>query len=392
MRVRVLALTLLLTVGPGPATAHDGSTGPPPAATLLALVLGVVVYTRGLRRLQARGRPLPVGRHVAALVGGAALALALLPPVDRAAGILLSVHMAQHVLLTVVAAPLLALARPLAVLLAAAPRGWRPRRIPGTRRPAVIAWATHGAALWAWHLPPLYDVALTLPLVHAVEHATLLGTAVWLWWSATERRPAGALWLFTTAVHTSALGALLTLAPRPWFTGHHGGAGLTTLEDQQLAGLVMWVPAGTVLTGFALALLATWLRQAERRAPALARPPALVLTLPLLGLALAGCDQAASTATAMTGGDPARGREAMPRYGCQTCHTIPGVTGADGTIGPPLAHLAVRAFVAGQSNSPEHLIAWIRHPQHVRPASPMPEMGVSEEDGRDIAAYLYTLR
>src|SRR5438067_485817 len=238
--------------------------------------------------------------------------------------------------------------------------------------------------------PP--PAATLLPLVHAVEHATLLGTAVWLWWSATERRPAGALWLFTTAVHTSALGALLTLAPRPWFTGHHGGAGLTTLEDQQLAGLVMWVPAGTVLTGFALALLATWLRQAERRAPALARPPALVLALPLLGLALAGCDQAASTATAMTGGDPARGREAMPRYGCQTCHTIPGVTGADGTIGPPLAHLAVRAFIAGQSNSPEHLIAWIRHPQHVRPASAMPEMGVSEEDGRDIAAYLYTLR
>src|SRR5438067_1723652 len=275
MRVRVLALTLLLTLGPGPATAHDGSTGPPPAATLLALVLGVVVYTRGLRRLQARGRPLPDGRHVAALVGGAALALALLPPVDRAAGILLFVHMAQHVLLTVVAAPLLALARPLAVLLAAAPRGWRPRRIPGTRRPAVIAWATHGAALWAWHLPPLYDVALTLPLVHAVEHATLLGTAVWLWWSATERRPAGALWLFTTAVHTSALGALLTLAPRPWLAGHPGGAGLTPLGDQQRAGLVVWVAAGAVRTGAALAGLAPRRRQAERGRSGEGRRPAM---------------------------------------------------------------------------------------------------------------------
>jgi cytochrome c2 len=233
---------------------------------------------------------------------------------------------------------------------------------------------------------------LAAPFVHALEHAMLLGTAVWLWWTAIERRPAGALWLFTTAVHTSALGALLTVAPRPWFAAHRS-AGLGALEDQQLAGLVMWVPAGIVLTAFALGLLAAWLRAADRRSPVLARARTIALVaLPLLGAGMLGCNRAAATATAMTGGDPARGRTVMLRYGCQTCHTIPGVTGASGTIGPPLDRLALRTFVAGRSNSPDHLVDWLRHPQQIRPASPMPEMGVTEQDGRDIAAYLYTLR
>ena len=94
----------------------------------------------------------------------------------------------------------------------------------------------------------------------------------------------------------------------------------------------------------------------------------------------------------MTGGDVDHGREALRAYGCWTCHTIPGVHGASGVVGPPLTGLARRAFIAGQPNSPDHLITWIRHPHAVRPATPMPELGVTERDGRDIAAYLYTLR
>jgi cytochrome c oxidase assembly factor CtaG/cytochrome c2 len=391
-RVLVPGGFALVLFVPALASAHDGSpAGPPTALTALGLLVTLLLYVRGARRLHASRRGIGAGRLLAAGLAGLAVAVALLPPLDRAAGTLLSAHMAQHVLLTLVAAPLVALARPLAVVLVALPRAWRPRHVPGARAPLAVAAGAHAVALWAWHLPPLYDVALASAPVHALEHATLTATAAWLWWSATRQRPAGALALFATALHAGALGALLTLAPRPWFVAHRaGGAGLTALEDQQLAGIVMWVPAGVVLTGFALALLAAWLRQAERRTPSLSGPRTLALVL--LTLLTLGCNRAAPTATLMTGGDPGRGRAIIPKYGCQTCHTIPGVTGADATVGPPLTHLAARAFVAGRSNSPDNLIAWIRHPQHQRPASPMPEMGVTEQDGRDIAAYLYTLR
>ena len=159
MRV-IVAVALLLT--PATAAAHDGAaTGPPSAAT--ALVLAVLVYAHGVRRLQARGRAVGAGRQVAAAVAALTLAGALLPPLDRVAAALLSAHMGQHVLLTLVAAPLLALAQPLNVALAALPRAWRPRRLPGARLPVAAAALAHAVALWAWHLPPLYDLALASP-------------------------------------------------------------------------------------------------------------------------------------------------------------------------------------------------------------------------------------
>src|SRR5439155_1353311 len=286
---------------------------------------------------QARGRTGGAGRQVAAVVAALTLAGALLPPLDRVAAALLSAHMGQHVLLTLVAAPLLALAQPLNVALAALPRAWRPRRLPGARLPVAAAALAHAGALWAWHLPPLYDLALASPLLHALEHATLMATAVWLWWAASRQRPAGALALFATALHAGALGALLTLAPRPWFAAHQaGGAGLSALEDQQLAGILMWVPAGTLLTGFALALLAAWFRQAERRTPSLMGPRTLVLVvLPLLTLLAPGCNRAAPTATLTTGRDPGRRREAVAverdlggEAGAEPLVTIPPAVGA----------------------------------------------------------------
>jgi putative membrane protein len=396
---RASALALVLAVlTPGAAHAHEltRSDGEAWLGPALTLAVGGALYAGGLARLRARGRRVPAVELAAALAGGLVVAAALLSPLDRLAATLFSAHMVQHTLLTVVAAPLLALARPLAVVAAALPpRSAAARALLRWQPGPAVAWAAHGLALWAWHVPPLYAWALARPPLHALEHATLLATAVILWWAVSrQRRPlAGALWLFTTALHTSVLGALVTLAPRPWFSAHApGGAGLTGLEDQQLAGLVMWVPAGTLLTGFALALLAAWFRHAERRAPSLGRPLFALLLAPALAVALAACDAAWPTATAMTGGDPARGRAAIRKYGCQTCHTIPGVGGADATVGPPLARLAGRGYVAGRPNAPTSLIEWIRHPQQVRPATPMPEMGVTEADGRDIAAYLYTLR
>jgi cytochrome c len=94
----------------------------------------------------------------------------------------------------------------------------------------------------------------------------------------------------------------------------------------------------------------------------------------------------------LTGGTPAHGRELSVRYGCGSCHTIPGVRGARGMAGPSLLRFGQRTFIAGQRrNTPQNLIAWLQHPQHIEPNTAMPEMGVTNADARDIAAYLYTL-
>jgi cytochrome c1 len=121
---------------------------------------------------------------------------------------------------------------------------------------------------------------------------------------------------------------------------------------------------------------------------------AMLLTLGPLWLA-AGCDDAEGrSATAMTGGgDPRRGQHAIAAHGCSSCHTIPGVCGADGLVGPPLTGMGSRAYVGGvMKNTPQNLIRWIQDPPGVDPMTAMPKLGVSEADARDIASYLYTLR
>ncbi|HYE90063.1 MAG TPA: cytochrome c oxidase assembly protein [Terriglobales bacterium] len=344
--------------------------------------------------------PLTRERRRALAAGGAAgtLVLALAPPLGELSHHLLWAHMVQHELLMVVAAPLLVLARPVVLLARIAPARWGAAMLrAGAAIPAApfAAWILHGVAVWAWHMPSLWAAAHASPLAHAAQHASFTLTAVFFWWSVLGRRAhygASAAYLFATALHTGALGVLLTLAPRPWYAADAAMAaawGLTPLQDQQLAGLIMWIAGGVGLAVSGLALVAAWLRHAGRRAArSLATGLAALLILPLL----AGCDGARATASSYTGGDPARGREAIRRYGCQTCHTIPGVAGARAVVGPPLTQLARRGYVAGQSNTPELLMRWIRHPQQIRPATPMPDVGVTAEDSRHIAAYLYTLR
>ncbi|MGZ8218617.1 c-type cytochrome [Methylomagnum sp.] len=112
-------------------------------------------------------------------------------------------------------------------------------------------------------------------------------------------------------------------------------------------------------------------------------------------LALAGCgDESTGPPTfAMADSNPKRAPALIGQYGCGTCHRIPGIEGAHGEVGPPLAQFAERVYVAGVlPNTPANLMRWIRHPQSVVPGNAMPEMGVTEEDARDIAAYLYTSR
>jgi cytochrome c len=111
-------------------------------------------------------------------------------------------------------------------------------------------------------------------------------------------------------------------------------------------------------------------------------------------LLLAACHpQDDHTARQLTGGEPARGRELIHAYGCGACHTVPGVRGATGLVGPPLGEIADRMYLAGQlPNTPENMKRWIREPQSVEAGTAMPNMNVSADDARHMAAYLYTLR
>ncbi len=111
---------------------------------------------------------------------------------------------------------------------------------------------------------------------------------------------------------------------------------------------------------------------------------------------LAACDPARpdrmSEIRRMTGGDPPAGREKIRTYGCNTCHTIPGVKGPEAVVGPPLMHWSRRVYIAGEvPNTPDNLTKWIQHPLKIEPKTAMPEMGVTDQDSRDIAAYLYSL-
>lgn len=127
----------------------------------------------------------------------------------------------------------------------------------------------------------------------------------------------------------------------------------------------------------------------------------LPMALVLVGLALAGAGVAAwddqrevvRRAAGLTGGDPHAGEEAIGRFGCGGCHTIPGVRGARGLVGPPLTDFGQRVYVAGRLyNSPDNLMRWIMDPEQISPGTAMPQVGATEAEARDIAAYLYTLR
>jgi cytochrome c len=113
----------------------------------------------------------------------------------------------------------------------------------------------------------------------------------------------------------------------------------------------------------------------------------------LVLLAACGRGDVERTAITLTGGDPERGRAAIRSYGCPVCHSIPGVRGPRGQVGPPLDTIGGRSYLAGQlPNTPENMIRWIRDPQAVERGTAMPDLGVGEAEARDIAAYLYTLR
>jgi len=220
-------------------------------AEALLPVAGAALYWAGARRLRRRAPRSPVAAwRVAAFVGGAAaVALATLAPVTAWAERSVAGHMVQHLVLAVVAAPALALGRPLLVLAAAGAPLRGLTRGPGLAlgfllaRP-LLAWLLHAAVLWLWHAPALYRAALERPALHLLEHATLLAAALVFWGVVAEPRsrarlgPGGAaLFLFTAALQAGGLGAALALAEAPWYPP-------LDLDDQRVAGALMWIPGG----------------------------------------------------------------------------------------------------------------------------------------------------
>jgi cytochrome c len=112
----------------------------------------------------------------------------------------------------------------------------------------------------------------------------------------------------------------------------------------------------------------------------------------LTGCGLEASAPSDSQAAQLTGGDPHAGRQMVREYGCAACHTIPGVPGADGAVGPALSGLYARLYIAGVlPNTPENLVRWIQDPPAVDSLTAMPKLNVREPDARDIAAFLYTV-
>jgi cytochrome c oxidase assembly factor CtaG len=226
-----------------------------------------------------------IGEGIWFACGWLALVVALVSPVHAWGRVLFSAHMTQHEVLMLVAAPLLVLGRPLVVFLWAFPVQWSRRIgnvgkigcVSGTWRfltIPLVAWLVHAIALWVWHVPVLFDAVLQNEWVHTLQHISFLASALLFWW-ALIHGPQGAmgygaavLYLFTTSIHSGALGALLTVAGTVWYPSYIGltsSWGLTPLEDQQLGGLIMWIPAGVVYLIAGLALFVGWLREAELR-------------------------------------------------------------------------------------------------------------------------------
>ncbi|MGE4241212.1 cytochrome c oxidase assembly protein [Ramlibacter sp.] len=247
MRLILRAFCAVLLAWPMVSAAHaPGASGTlrdwPVWTTQILFAAAWLAFTAGALR-----RPPTAGRRAAFHGGMLVLGLALFGPLDLLAERSTAWHMAQHMLLMAVVPPLLVVARPLAQWRAACGHGldvaWR-LSMTLARRPLACA-AVHALAVWAWHAPGPYKAALADPLWHALEHASFLFTAWMLWWSvlAGGRRqwPQALTALLVTMAHTGMLGALLAFSPRPLY-----GAEAAGLADQQLAGLLMWIPGGAI--------------------------------------------------------------------------------------------------------------------------------------------------
>ncbi len=244
-------------------TWRDWNTDP---VILMNLAVVAWLYARGWNQLQRGRGNRPVGTAVQACCFAAGIlvtAAALISPLDPLGEQLASAHMVQHMVLMTVAAPLLILGAPSRVCFCGLPPAWRrftarwPRRLGGIVQrhlgSLTAIWGLHAFGLWVWHLPVLYGAAVQQPLIHDAQHLTFFVVACLFWQPLLDpaiRSPIhgglAVLYLFTTTLHATVLGVFMTIAPAPWYPEYIGRCelwGISPLEDQQLAGLIMWMPA-----------------------------------------------------------------------------------------------------------------------------------------------------
>ncbi len=282
--MREMIVFLTIVVASNPAWAHgtdahsDGATWTFDPWIVVPLAIMAIAYGVGSVKISSRAAhgngafALRLGFFIS---GWATLAAALTSPLHWLGEHLFTFHMIEHEVVMAVSAPLFALSRPVSAFVWALPR--HGRYIVGTAMNSAVmrgiwGWSTrgqnatllHGVAIWAWHLPWLFDASVTDISLHRLQHLSFLITALVFWWSILWRCSRGvAAWhLFVTMIHTGILGALMALAPRVLYLAQTADAkawGLTPLEDQQLAGMLMWVPTGTVYAGAALTMLGMWI-------------------------------------------------------------------------------------------------------------------------------------
>ncbi len=251
--------------------------------TLFLLMLSLVLYQVGQfkishKRMTAKSAHKHRSRKLAFYIGWTVVLIALCSPIDVLGEFLFSAHMVQHELLMLLAAPLLVISRPSSALLNGFPlvvrRGWgaalRSSYISFGWKALVSptgAWVLHAAGLWVWHLPFLFNASLQDNMVHTLQHFSFLFIALVFWYSifhCVHNRLLAVLYLFTTALHASALGALITLSPTVWYAPYKETTiryGLSALHDQQIGGIIMWMPAGIAFIAVGLYLAASYLRR-----------------------------------------------------------------------------------------------------------------------------------
>ncbi|MEQ8673826.1 MAG: cytochrome c oxidase assembly protein [Aggregatilineales bacterium] len=229
-------------------------------------------YMDGIWRLWRRagtGRGVHRWQVVAFWLGLISIATALLSPIETFAETSLPVHMVQHLLLTLIAPPLLVAGLPPVALMGTLPMDWRKgvarwflrRKLlktlwHGATTPGV-SWGLYALVLWGWHVPILYQTAVENSAVHLLEHISFFSAAFLFWHSVSIQNITALIVIFTTALHSSMLGVLMTFSNQTWYPAYE------SLENQQIAGLIMWMGGGIIFLIAGLLVLWRWLYEME---------------------------------------------------------------------------------------------------------------------------------
>jgi len=241
-------------------------------AGLAVLVIGYALAVGPLRRHIARAESVPLQQQAAFYAGTLCVFVALISPLDSVADeSLFSAHMVQHLLLMFVAPPLWLLGTPDWLVEKLIPAGQTRQTLPLITHP-VSACIVFTGVMWAWHVPAAYDTALAHEWLHIIEHLIFMAIAVIGWWPVLGwypeekhlSRPVKVLYLFAISLPCTALAALITLSPTvlyPFYGNEPLAFGLTPLADQQLGGLLMWLPADMILMGAAVLTLIRWFNE-----------------------------------------------------------------------------------------------------------------------------------